>query len=373
MLDFYVTVDGIKIPREDIISLSISKNIGNLPVDGIAKSELSVSFLFDGNLGAAAAAPVRIYIDEQARYQKFYIYTRKNRNGIITLQCFDKMVQTAQPFDYTKVTANSDGTAFVSAVLLQLTAQCGFKSLGAYPDVLSRIKYDELKNASCDDILTMFSQIFCGVWYTETEGDDEKLRFNTFGETTEMVILEDGIYSEIALGATKGPIERIVASNLNDVFDTGGTTDFTKTLKLSGKLFTEQITKSIFNVVKNSTYTAFEVEKTDAATDAHICCGVVVGDVTYTACRIEIAISVGGIITGFSAADLCEPEWDYTGALNRKLKNKIDYNTPSAGTYFTRSEGLKIEGDYAVITASDGKMTIYKKPNTTQKEDNSDG
>lgn len=359
----------MKIPREDIISLTISKNAGNLPVDGIAKSELSVSFLYDGNLGAAAAAPVRIYIDEQLRYQKFYIYTRKMRNGIVSLECFDKMMQTAQPFDITNISAGSDGMVFVSSVLLQLTAQCGFKSLGAYPNVMQKIKYDELVGASCDDILTMLSQVFCGVWYTETEDDDETLRFNTFGATTEMVFLDDAAYSEIVTGSVKGPIERIVASNSTEVFDTGGITDFMKTLKISGKLFTEKITKSLLEVVSGATYTAFEIEKTNALTDAHICCGVILGELTFVACRIEISISAGGIITGFSAADICEPEWDYTGAINRKIKNKVDYNSPSAGTYFTRSEGLKIEGDYAVITAADGKMIVYKKPAEAEGDD----
>lgn len=374
MLDFFITVDGIKIPREDIISLTISKNAGSLPIDGIAKSELSVTFAFDGDFGASAAAPVKVYIDNAPKYQKFYIYTRKIRNGIISLSCIDKMMVVSQPFDYTTVTVDSDGMVLVSDILLQIGTQCGFMSVGAYPNVLERMDYQELVDASCDDILTMLSQIFCGVWYCDTENDGETLRFNTFGDITEMVILDDTVHSDIVRGAVKGPISRIVASNSKDIFDTGGTTDFEKTLKLSGKLFTEQVTSSLLDIINGATYTAFAVEKTDAVTDAHICCGIVVGSVTYTACRINVAISVGGIITGFSAADLCEPEWDYTGALTRKLKNKIEYNAPSAGTYFTRKDGIKIEGDYAVITAANGKMTIFKKPKkSVNEEDNASG
>ena len=361
-------MDGIKIAREDIISLSISKNVGSLPVDGLAKSEMSVSFAYDGDFGASAAAQVRIYIDKAPKYQKFYIYTRKIRNGIITLSCFDKMMVLSQPFDATKVTADTEGMVFTDNVLLQVAAQCGFASVGDYPDILQKIKYDELVGASCDDILTLLSQVFCGVWFSETDNDEETLKFNTFGTTTELVLLDDTAYSEIVKGAVKGPISRIVASNSTEVFDTGGTADFAKTLKLSGKLFTEQVASSLLDIVGGAVYTAFEVDKTDAVTDAHICCGVVVGDTTYTACRIEVSITVGGIITGFSAADLCEPEWDYTGALNRKLKSKVDYNVPSAGTYITRSEGIKIEGDYAVITAADGQMTVYKKPTKTGED-----
>lgn len=273
------------------------------------------------------------------------------------------MMAAAQPFDITTVTIDSSGMVFVSDILLQIGRQCGFTSVGSYPDVLQKMKYDELVGASCDDILTILSQVFCGVWYCETENDEETLQFNTFGATTEMVVLDDTVYSEVITGAVKGPISRIVASNSTDVFDTGGTTDFEKTLKLSGKLFTDQVTKSLLDIIRGATYTAFAIDKTDAVTDAHICCGVVVGDVTFTACKITVSVTVGGIITGFSAPDLCEPEWDYTGALNRKLKNKVDYNMPSAGTYFTRADGIKIEGDYAVITAADGKMTVYKKPN----------
>lgn len=362
MLDYYITVDGIKIPREDITSLTISKNVGSLPIDGIAKSELTVTFAYEGDFGASAAAPVRIYIDEELEYQKFYIYTRKIRNGIISLSCVDKMMVTAQPFDITKVTVDSEGMVFVSNIVMQIGSQCGFASVGSYPDVLQKMKYDELVGASCDDILTMLSQIFCGVWYCETENDEETLQFNTFGMNTEIVVLDDTVYSEIITGAVKGPISRIVASNSTDIFDTGGTSDFEKTLKLSGKLFTEQVAKSLLGIISGAKYTAFEVEKTDARTDAHICCGVVAGELTFTACRITVSISVGGIFTGFSAPDLCEPEWDYTGALNRKLKNKVDYNTPSAGTYFTRSDGIKIEGDYAIITAANGKMSVFKKP-----------
>lgn len=374
MLDYYITVDGIKIPREDIISLTISKNAGNLPIDGIAKSELSVTFAYDGDFGASAAAPVRIYIDNAPKYQKFYIYTRKIRNGVITLSCIDKMMVVSQPFDYTTVTVDSDGRVLVSDILLQIGRQCGFTSVGAYPEVIDTMDYQDLVDASCDDILTMLSQIFCGVWYTDTENDMETLRFNTFGEITEMVLLDDTVHSDIVTGAVKGPIARIVASNSKDTIDTGGTTDFEKTLKLSGKLFTEQVASSLLGIIRGATYTAFAIDQTAAVTDAHICCGVVVGAVTYTACKITVTISVGGIITGFSAADLCEPEWDYTGALTRKLKNKIDYNTPSAGTYFTRKDGIKIEGDYAVITAANGKMTIFKKPKkSVDEEDNASG
>lgn len=374
MLDYYITVDGIKIPREDIISLTISKNAGSMPIDGIAKSELSVTFAFDGDFGASAAAPVRIYIDNAPKYQKFYIYTRKIRNGIISLSCIDKMMVLSQPFDYTNVTVDSEGMVLVSDILLQISTQCGFTSVGAYPDVLNTMDYQELVDANCDDILTMLSQVFCGVWYSDTDNGLETLRFNTFGDITEMVLLDNTAHSDVVTGAVKGPISRIVASNSKDVIDTGGTTDFEKTLKLSCKLFTEQVVSSLLGVIHGATYRAFAVDQTDAVTDAHICCGVVAGTITYTACRITVAISVGGIITGFSAADLCEPEWDYTGALTRKLKNKIEYNTPSAGTYFTRKDGIKIEGDYAVITAANGKMTIFKKPKkSVNEEDNASG
>ena len=253
MLDYYITIDGIKIPREDIISLSISKNAGSIPIDGIAKSELSVTFVYDGDFGASAAAPVRIYIDNTPKYQKFYIYTRKIRNGIISLSCIDKMMVVSQPFDYTTVTVDSDGMVFVSDILLQIGRQCGFASVGAYPDVLTIMDYQELVDASCDDILTMLSQIFCGVWYSDTENDGETLRFNVFGDITEMVLLDDTVHSDIVRGAVKGPISRIVASNSKDIFDTGGTTDFEKTLKLSGKLFTEQVTSSLLDIINGAT------------------------------------------------------------------------------------------------------------------------
>lgn len=281
---------------------------------------------------------------------------------MISLSCVDKMVAVAQTFDVSNVTADSEGMVFVSDILLKIATQCGFTAVGAYPDVISKMKYDELVGASCDDILTLLSQVFCGVWYTETENDNETLRFNTFGTTTELVFLDDVQYSEISTGAGKGPISRIIASNSADTFDTGGTADFLKTIKLSGRLFTEESTTALLDIISGATYTAFEIEKTNAVTDAHICCGISVGEQVFTACKIDISISVGGIITGFGAPDICEPEWDYTGALNRKLKNKVDYNSPSAGAYITRSDGIKIEGDYALISAANGKMTMYRKP-----------
>lgn len=358
-------MDGIKIPRKDIISLSISKNVSGLPINGVAKSQLNAVFKFE-KFTPSACAPVIIYVDGAQKYQKFYIYTRKIKNELVTISCVDKMIFLSQMFDYSALTADKNGDVTASSVVQQIGAQCQFTNVGGYPsDLLNKIPLDHVSGTDCENILSELSQVYCGVWYSETDGASETLRFNRFGAVTEAVYIDNVNHSDVEIGAAKGPISRIIATNGSDTFDTFGSDDFTKILRLSGKYFTDRITKSVLQAVKGALYTGFTIESTDATTDAHICCGVYCGEVQYIATKIAVNITAGGIITGFSAADLNEPEWDYTGALNRKLKEKVGYNVPSAGTSITRTEGIKIDSDYAVITAADGKMSFYKKTGGT--------
>lgn len=354
-------MDGIEIPKEDIISLTINKSISGLPVSGVVKSQLSAEFKFDGILGAGAAAPVKIFIDEQQKYQTFYIYTRKMRAGVVSLSCYDRMVHLSRTFDASTVTADADGKVLVSAVLMQIASQCGFTSLVNAPSTITKLSKDDVSGVDCEEILSMLSAVNCGVWYADMSAEGETLGFNRFGATTEIVAPSAGTYSDLETGETKGPISRIVASDGTKTIDTGGSTDFMEILRLTSKLFDDENVSTLLSAVTGAQYTAFDVEHVFTSADAHICCGVTIDDVTYTATKIAITIAADGVSVAFGAPDLCEAEFDYTGALNRAINARVGYNVPSAGTSITKTEGIKIEGDYAVITAADGKMSVYKK------------
>ena len=332
-----------------------------MPVSGVAKSQLSADFRSDDVIGVSAAAPVKIYISDQQVYQTFYIYSRKMRAGVVSLTCYDRMMHLSRTFDPTGLTADADGNVFLNAVLLAIASQCGFAAVVNPPSTISKISMDDVSGVDCEEILSMISAASCGIWYADMATEGETLGFNRFGLTTEIVKLSDGEYSEIEIGATKGPINSIVASNGSEVYDTGGSTDFMQVLRLNSKLFDAGNVNALLSAVKNATYTAFDIAQARTNADAHICCGVEVGEKTYIATKISISIAADGISVAFGAPDLCEAEFDYTGALNRAINAKIAYNVPSAGTSFTKTEGIKIEGDYAVITTANGKMSLYKK------------
>lgn len=354
-------MDGIEVPKEDIVVLTISKAISGLPVSGVVKSQLSAEFRSATAFGAGAAAPVRIYIDGQQKYQTFYIYNRKMRAGVISLSCYDRMMHLSRTFDTSTLAADAEGNVPVSSVLLLIAEQCGFSTVANAPDGIGKLSKDDISGVDCEEILSILSAAECGVWYADMTAEGESLGFNRFGATTELVAASAGSYSEIEVGAVKGPIDRLIANSGTETFDTGGSTDFMKILRLNSKLFTAENVNALLSAVENATYTAFDIEHVFTSADAHICCGIQVGEKIYTATKISISIAADGVSVAFGAPDLCEAEFDYTGALNRAINAKVGYNVPSAGTSITKTEGIKIEGDYAVISTANGKMSVYKK------------
>lgn len=363
-LDIKITVDGVEFGNENIISVSISKNVGGMNVNGISTAMLNCVLVCD-DFSASACGVVKIFIDDVQKYGTYYINTRKikKQGGIctVTLACNDNCYTLEQPFDYSDLVVDSNGDVFVSNVMIKIASQCGFSGIGGNCP-LTKIPITAVKNQSCRSLLEIFSVLMCGTWYCT---NDKLLQLSALSSGSSAVSLTDKTQrSDVILGCIKGPIGRVIGTGANYViYDTMGTDDFMKILRISSEYLTQDITNTIAGSVNGATYQGFTIENALCNDDIDI--GAIIyteqnADSNLRASNIRINPTIGGIYVSLSAEDVAEKEFDYTGELQREINNRMKLNTQYNGVSIT-NDGLYNQGASSVVVQSDGTFKAFSR------------
>ena len=317
-----------------------------MALSGIARHTLSADIFLDGEGFSAGAECILTDSEEKFKFPKFYIYQRRKVGNVLTISAIDRLVMAGQPFDCTGLASvdggtNSDGEevekVLVSNVLSKLAAQCGFSAVSYDGGKIESLPLAYFKGKGCEDILSGLSALFCGFWCTDSRNRLVMKRW----------CLADGAASvsaasDVDLSSEKGGIERVVATDsiTGDVFDTLGSTDFQKTLRVSAEYMTKEQADSILSAFKGKLYYGWscKAELSAMAEVGFTFDDKFIGEITFYP-------HFNGLGAEFGAPDISETEWDYYGevtkALNKKLGIGVEYGDVSVD-----ADGIVLHGRY---------------------------
>lgn len=284
-------------------------------------------------MGAGANAEVTLTSNDiPMMLPKFYIDTRKKSNGVISFTCLDKIMRTDQPLNTETISFMppenpenplDDEKITVNDLIAEIAEQCGFGSYGGVPATnIRELTKPELTNKTCRQVLEMLSVAMCGYFYTAYP---DVLAFKEWG--TDFSTITPDNYAPIDMGATKGPISRLIMTGNDKVYDKGSSgSDVLNTIKINTDLASDALADEIFNRISGYTYTSWQCDKMLLPAFFKIGCGVRLADNTVLiANNATTVFTATGVFTSCGSNDVTENEFDYDGKLTRDIKSRIAF------------------------------------------------
>lgn len=276
----------------------------------------------------------------------FYIYSRSKSGGVVSFKCYDRMIWAEQPDTASESSFDDNGMIESQYIVQQIASQCGFKGWGlggtitTVPEVY--LPMEDVIGKSCHDILNSVSEAWCGFFKAD---NDDMLVFIPFGS---VYSLGNQAYrhTPISTGGIKGPIMRVVMSNGSESFSAGNSgADVFNTLKLSSKYASGDIAAQIMERVNNYVYEAWECQKciiNESACGIEINAAMAFGDGSErVANHITKIPTPAGILISCGSNDVTETEFDFLGALSRKIEERIaDGETLGNNIMITRYQSI---------------------------------
>ncbi|MCM1577491.1 MAG: hypothetical protein NC078_01665 [Ruminococcus sp.] len=350
--------------------IKIAHNTGGVPVSGICASQMTFSIDlekiggFVPSLSPCAACRV-IGFDAPT----YYITGRSINAGVYTLTCTDRTIFLDLPFDYTVLAdhADSEKTVPVGNVISEIARQTGFKSCG-YSGLMNRIPYADLA-ATCRSILDSLSQIACGIWYCSA---NDSLQFIPFGKDsfTSTLMPAENERTDMLTGVAKGPISGVLMINNStdgedeERFKQGSTGNAYSCIKITSKYADGAKCREVYDRVSGAEYRVFSVAHCFCTGFIPVCARFYESEnVYYLVGNAAINLSNTGAYASVGADSFSENEWDFTGALTRKVEKQIEAGRKYHGVSISK-DGFTCEGAGGKITMSDGSIIFYSNSNT---------
>ena len=268
----------------------------------------------------------------------FYISRPDYGNGYAEITAYDMCRRLDMIFD-TSGAFSEEKSYPVHSITAAIASQCGFSSADGSDMNVGEIPYKLLYGRTCREILCTVSQCGCGMWHCRNDGSLYFQRLETLGE---MYTIKKGEYSEFRPGAKKGPIKCVSAyDQLTGKRFVSGSGDYLYTLKLSGKLMSQNIADKILGSVGNYVYRGFKCGNimTDSIPDA--LCGFSFDGNIFRAVKQVTYFTPFGYLTDASAPNISEDRFDYIGAVSNELMNRIMQEKLYGGSMISYN-GLKM-------------------------------
>lgn len=333
----------------------------DIPVSDYGFQDIPPSATVTFHMSGADGAPVTIA-------PTFYIYSRSKKGGVISFKCYDRMIWTEQ-----KNTMSETGfDAFAvndmiesQYVVQQIASQCGFNGFGISISIGSDefippvyMPKEDVLAQNCNQILNDVSEAWCGFFKVD---NNNNLLFIPFGYTHDPgnTVFK---HTEISTGGVKGPITQVIMSNGTDTFISGNNgADIFNTLKISSKYASAAIASMIKDRLQDFVYEAWECSKcilNDSSSAIEINAGIAFGDGSErVANHITKIPTPAGIFISCGSNDVTETEFDYTGALSRKIEQRI-------------ADGEKLANNSQMITRYQGIVHLAEKKSKARSVQN---
>lgn len=228
--------------------ITVTRSISGIGTSGISTAQLTVTAA--APLSAYRAAPV--ILSGVGNLPTFYINSRSQQNGMVTLTCLDRMAYTDETFNTAWVEWDSEKTALTSAVLDMIYQKCGFTGRSGYsiPSYLTRIDKAHIEGRSCADILTMLGDLQCGFWYCDA---DDRLCFLTMGTASGIISVSE--HSALKIGNDYRP-EGVRVTNGSKAWERGSTTYGYNTIQIHSDFGCDDTARDVYDRIKNKSYNA---------------------------------------------------------------------------------------------------------------------
>lgn len=297
----------------------------------------------------SACAPVEIKFDTITFSPKFYIATRTLKNNTVSFKCYDRMLYIDQTFDITQLPYSPNGYYSESEVISTIAEQCGFEGWHfagttdiITPPVSFTLSLEYLRGKSCRAILEAISTVLCGFFKTGNEND---LLFVTFGNPYSLGNVSTS-HTSISVGGQKGPIAQVIVINGENTYYAGNkVADVFETIKITTEFGTQLLADNIYQRLNGYVYEAWDCQKCVLEKEwgaIENAAEIIFSDGSVrTANNITKIPTVAGIFISCGNNDVVENEFDYTGALSRRIESKIgDGEELGNKTVITRYQGV---------------------------------
>lgn len=339
VFSYTVTVGGIDHTNEKIVSISYRKSAAKLPTSGCVTGCLEVTLVTE--ISPDDNAAVTVTCSNGMAFPTFYIASRSIPSvGLLKLVCYDRMMFSDRNFD---ISAYGEvRSVLMSTVMAHIVSQCGFSGGGAVDVHGSKsIAVDEIKGKTCREVLEIFSEGACGIWYCDAEN---KLVFLPLGTTN--TLITPNVYAPVKAGSVKGPISRVVAENSTDgeEYDTGGSTSVRGIIRTESIFASAENAAGILGNCNGFEFKAFKCPKVRLTSGIEIGCGVMFGEDEYTVTNFALSFSPAGIFAELSAPELNESEYDYLNRARRDAKSAVKAGRAYKNVMVSKYEGLSLVG-----------------------------
>ncbi len=360
VFSYVLTVNGFNI--ENFGEMKVIQNVDGYGMSGVCTSEFTVTILkseYD-MYKISSCAPVEIKLGESSFSPIFYIATRTLKNNKVTFKCYDRMMYIDQTFDVTNLPYSNNENYSKSAVISAIVKQCGFNEwryAGETSLFEFNISIDYLKGKSCRTLLEEISKVLCGFFKI---GNDNSLLFVLFGSAYYLGS-KVPVHTEISTGGQKGPVKQIIVINGDDVYYAGDkSSDVLETIKITTTFASQSLADNIYERLNGYVYEAWNCERCildNIWGEIENAAEITFADGSTRVANNIIKIPTSsGIYLSCGNNDVVENEFDYTGALSRKIDSKIgDGETLGNNTMITRYQGVVHLGEK--FTDDDGNVT----------------
>lgn len=305
-------------------------------------------------------AEAKLYTDVAGEYLIAcgFISVRSKKGGTVSFTTYDRMAYTDQTIIFSE-SDFTDNTISSTSVMSKVQHQCGFESWGlSSADIdtpIPAIPREKVEGRTGREILEMLSKAWCGVFHTP---DNEKLLFLPFEAPLSAVIDYTEIsHTQIVEGNVKGPIEQVIITNGSEEFQAGNIgADVFKTLKISSDLASGELAAKLMQRVNGLIYQAWDCSKltfNDIVFDSLMTfkTQMDINGVTRITNHVEKSITAYGIFSTCGVNEFSENEFEYLGAISRKIANKI-------------SDGEEL-GNKQLVTRYQGIIHLAGKENSS--------
>ena len=270
----------------------------------------------------------------------FYINTRNQSGGVVTVSCLDRLAFSDIMFPHERLT--DKGNIPISSVMELLSMALGrsVPKYGGIPSWLTSIPYERLEDTPCTDILQLISETCCGVW---RYASDNSPQFLKFGDNSGLINIRK--HTALDIGADYVMSNVICTDSSGRKYSRGTADHIYDTVRINSELITDEGCGEIWERAKGVTVTAWKCDK--CLLDGNIipdigCRFRFEGGGEYAADSIDCSVTATGIYMTLSGGQTSD-EISTRGSLTRAIDS---FQTRKSGNIrYTRYQDIIIEDD----------------------------
>lgn len=350
--------------------------MNGLGTSGVCTSEFSFSVAIEeyNTHSVPPTAEAILYYDENYPIASGFISTRKRQGNTVSFVCYDRMAYTDQTINFSE-SDFTNGTIASLLLLGKVSSQCGFESGIVFGVDMPSINVprEKVEGRTGREILEMISAAWCGVFRVDNNNHLQFLAFEETRFTVSNINADHLDHTAITEKSDKGPIDQVVMTNGNEEFKAGNiNSDVFSTLKISSDLASAELASNILERIGGMIYQAWDCQKLTYHVGIDAVYSVYTGiktkiefndGFTRTLNYAEKSFTAYGIFITCGTNEFSESEFEYLGALSRKIANKIsDGEELGNKTLITRYQGTIHLGEKKESKARTASETESEPP-----------